>query len=93
MTIILTLHIALMTASLVATSAMAIAAATSRIVSPRLVRLNAATTASGVVAGIILIVQNPIGVKCAALFGYVVAFAAVYVYVRRKNHLLTSSEA
>lgn len=93
MTTILALHIVLMSASLVATSVMTIAAAASMFVRPSLVRANALMTGIGVLAGVVMIAQNPIGIRCAALFAYLAAFSAAYVYVRRKNQLLATLES
>lgn len=93
MTIILMLHIFLMSGSLLATAVMALMAAVSHGVDPRFVRLNLFGTIAGVLCGISLIARNPLDIKCAVLFAYVLAFGVVYAYVRRQNQRLARSES
>ncbi|MES2876497.1 MAG: hypothetical protein V4678_03445 [Patescibacteria group bacterium] len=93
MTMILLAHIVLMFGSLLATSVMTIAAATSHKVSPGLLRFNVAATALGIVCGVTLVLSRPLDVKCAILFGYTIAFGMAYIYVARRNQSLLRAES
>lgn len=85
------LHIMLMTLSLFATSAMAIVAALSHHVDHRLISLNTAVTGLGIAFGTVLILQQPLDMKCALLCGYLVAFAATYIFIKNRNQLVLES--
>lgn len=53
---------------------------------PKLVnRLNVTFTIVGIGAGIILLLDKPLGVRCAALTAYLMAFTLAQLYIRRRN--------
>ena len=93
MTFILVAHIVLMLISATATAGMTIAAATSHVVRPAFIRSNVAITVTGILCGIALLFTQPIGAKCALLFTYMLAFAATYAFVSRRNQSLLRPES
>jgi hypothetical protein len=93
MTTLLTLHIILMTTSLIGTAGMALAAVSSVKVDSLLIRSNAAVTAIGTVCGIVLLFAEPVGVKCIVLASYVALFALTYSFVLGRNQSLSASSA
>lgn len=94
MTTILFIHITLMSLSLVLTAGTAIAAIMTKRVDVLVRIVSIAVTFIGTTAGVLLLVQNPLDIKCAVLVSYLVAFTYVQYFATRRNQvLLTSSES
>lgn len=86
---LLTAHITLLAISLVLTGVSAGMAIVSRRVWASLTFFNIFATFIGLAAGVILLANHPITVKCLALVAYLISFVAVQIYVKRRNHALT----
>lgn len=92
MTILLITHIILMSFSMISTAIVALVALISRKTPRTLDAVNVFTTMSGVLFGIILLIQNPVGSKCLTLVSYIAAFAAVRVYTAKRHQPALVSE-
>lgn len=93
MAILLTVHIALMIFSLVATAGMAAAALSSIKIETVFIRANVALTAVGTACGIALLIVEPVGTKCLILACYTVLFALTYRFIVQRNQSLVASSA
>lgn len=90
MTTLLTLHIITMIISLTATFVSAISTLFGIKVRRDIILSNYAVTTFGVASGILLLLQAPVGAKCATLLGYAIAFAAVHrLYIRKPQQRST----
>lgn len=90
MHMLIILHVVLLVASVILTSGSTLASILGTFV-PKLVNMvNIAFTTIGVGAGVILLLDKPLGVRCAALTAYLVAFTLTQIYVRRHNKQLAS---
>lgn len=93
MAALLSLHIVLMTLSLIGTAGMAAASLSSVKIGTSFMRANIAVTTAGTLSGMALLLVEPIGVKCLMLASYVVVFALTYRFASRRNQLLAVSSA
>lgn len=91
MNTLLVIHIALMVTSLIATSSSTIASVFSVKIPKPVTAVNIAVTALGIISGSILLLDTPLGAKCAALLAYLAAFMTVQVFIARRNQRLTAS--
>ncbi len=87
---LITAHIILLSVSILLTIGTTIAAANKNSVSKRLTACNIVITSFGVLLGIILLLDAPIGSRCIELSAYVALFAVAQVYIRKRNNQLTA---
>ena len=92
MTIILTLHIALMVGSLTLTALMTGLSIFGKKVSALYRRLTLIATITGVGLGVTLLIAHPLPTTCAALFSYTLIFALAYRYVTRRQRALAYAD-
>lgn len=84
-------HVVLLCASLIVTTGSAVTAAAGVAV-PKLVNiLNLAGTSTGLLFGVILLLNKPLDMRCVMLTAYVAAFALAQVYIRRRNNQLATN--
>jgi hypothetical protein len=88
MSIILAIHIITFSTSILLTTTSLLQAVLGHSIPQGLVRTNAFITACGVMSGVALLYSSPLGLQCALLFGYVIAFALISAYVARRNKQL-----
>lgn len=85
---LLTIHIALLTISIVLSAVSAGMAILRRQVRTSMTFINVIVTAVGLVAGAVLLAEHPISAKCVVLLSYLVSFIGVQLYVKRRNQAL-----
>jgi hypothetical protein len=85
MTTLLLIHIFGMVASLLATIYMVAAVAATQNVRQWFVRLNLMITSIGIVSGALLLINQPLGIRCMVLVAYLGVFAIAYHYVKQRS--------
>ena len=88
---ILIAHVILLSLSLIITMGSAIFATLGYRIPTNIIAANVTGTTVGVACGIVLLFSMPIDMRCIVLFVYVAAFAAVHIFVSRKNQALSTS--
>jgi hypothetical protein len=83
-TLLLGLHIVLMTLSLIATSSMVGMALASYGTPAWFLKANFIGTMVGIASGTILLFTQPLDMRCVLLAGYLVFFGLAYSFVRRR---------
>jgi hypothetical protein len=91
--LLLVIHITLLSISLLVTMSTTFAAVMGYKVSSTLIRFNMLGTGIGLTAGILLLLQSPLDIKCLILLGYLAAFMASQVYITRRNQAFASVES
>lgn len=89
-TLLLAVHIILMTLSLIATSSMVVMALASYGTPAWFLKANFIGTMTGITAGTILLVTQPLDLRCLLLASYLVAFGLAYSFVRRRMAQLSA---
>ncbi len=92
MTILLIIHITLMVLSVTATSLMVMMAVFGYGTPARFVRINFAGTMVGIGCGTLLLLTQPLDLRCMILVGYLFAFGLAYSFVRRKTVALSATQ-
>lgn len=87
-TLLLSLHIILMAISLVATIGSVIMTARGHAIRLAIMRSNLVVTIAGLGAGVVLLLNAPLGVRCLVLTSYLVAFALTYRFMSRAQAAL-----
>jgi hypothetical protein len=91
--IILTIHIAALSLSIVATLVMTVAALASKATPKKLRQANLLVTGVGIALGGILLIQNPIGSRCLELTAYLAIFAVAYRFISTRSIQLVSARS
>ncbi len=88
---LIAIHVALLVISIVATVVSTIAAAFGVQISKMFNRINILVTTVGISAGVILLIDKPLGVRCITLTAYLALFGLTQVYIRRRNKRLSAT--
>ncbi len=88
-TLLLIGHIALMSASLLVTSLTLLLAIFSFHVPRRVQLANIIGTSGGLAAGTVLLLHHPLDYRCLVLSGYLAAFVAIQLFIRRQSRSLS----
>ncbi len=91
MSILLTVHIITFSLSIILTTTSLMRSMLGRIVPQSLLTSGIATTVFGALTGGMLLVNQPLGVQCAVLLGYVLAFIAVSGFISKRNAQFSSA--
>jgi hypothetical protein len=82
---LLILHVILMMTSLILTPTLTALVAFGKHVSSKVVAANLILTSMGVVAGIFMLLSQPLDIRCAVLVSYLIAFSAAHAFIRRRS--------
>ena len=89
-TILLISHVSLMICSIGLTIGLVGASALGKKHNDKLSRFNIGATFAGVASGLVLLVSQPLGVRCVMLSAYLVAFSLAYWFIDSRQRSLAS---
>lgn len=90
-TLLLGIHVVLLSVSLVATMGSVFVSALGHIVPKTALQLNTIGTSIGLMSGAALLLTAPLDAKCAMLAAYLLVFAGAQVYITGRNQRLAPS--